>query len=152
MWDSVFWNDDNYRPDKASKMMTDVYKKQDTETQKKMIEAIEQAKKDSLSQENETGLYKFASSNSNDDQNRVASTFEDTNKVGTSVGGRGWGVRFNAAVDVDLTKKGDEEIEEKESSSNSTLKTTGGNRTALSKGKEIFWIFKFDPRATGQTV
>ena len=63
MWDSIFWNDDNYRPDKASKMMTDVYKKQDTEKQKKMIEAIEQAKKDNLSQENETGSSKFASSN-----------------------------------------------------------------------------------------
>jgi hypothetical protein len=31
MWDSVFWNDDNYRPDKTSKTMNDIYNKLDKE-------------------------------------------------------------------------------------------------------------------------
>ena len=137
IWDSVFWNDDNYRPDKASKTMTEVYRKQDKETQKKMVEAIEQAKKDRSAEEKEMGSSSNASSNSKDEQNRNARTFEDINKIGTSVGGKGWGVKFNAAVDVDLTKKGDEESEEKGNSSNSTSQTTGGSRIAQSNDKEV---------------
>ena len=136
IWNSVFWNDDNYRPDRTSKTLNDLYKKQDKETQKKMVAALEQAQKESLAQENETGSSKSANSNWKEQQNRNASSFEDANKVGTSVGFKGVAFKFNAAVDVDLTKKGEEESDEKESSSNSTLQTTGGRRTAQSEGKE----------------
>ena len=34
MWDSVFWNDDNYRPDKTTQTMNDIYKKLDKEEKK----------------------------------------------------------------------------------------------------------------------
>ena len=44
MWDSVFWNDDNYRPDKTTKTFNEIYSKLDTETQSKM--------KDEFSDEN----------------------------------------------------------------------------------------------------
>ena len=40
-WYSVFWNDDNYRPDKTAKTVNELYKKQDKGTQKKMIAALE---------------------------------------------------------------------------------------------------------------
>jgi hypothetical protein len=41
MWDSVFWNDDNYRPDKTTKTMNDIYKKLDKEDQKKLINTFQ---------------------------------------------------------------------------------------------------------------
>ena len=34
MWPSVFWNDDNYRPDKTTQTMNDIYKKLDKEEKK----------------------------------------------------------------------------------------------------------------------
>ena len=37
-WESVLWNNDNYRPDKTAKAFNDFYNKQDKETQKKLIE------------------------------------------------------------------------------------------------------------------
>jgi len=36
MWDSVFWNDDNYRPDKTTKTFNEIYSKLDSETQTMM--------------------------------------------------------------------------------------------------------------------
>jgi hypothetical protein len=41
MWDSVFWNDDNYRPDKTTKTMNEIYKKLDKEDQKKLINTFQ---------------------------------------------------------------------------------------------------------------
>ncbi|XP_046654273.1 uncharacterized protein LOC124345613 [Daphnia pulicaria] len=41
MWDSVFWNEDNYRPDKTSKTMNDIYNKLDKEEQKKLIDTFQ---------------------------------------------------------------------------------------------------------------
>ena len=37
LWDFVYWNNDNYRPDKASKILNELYKKKDTEDQKKLL-------------------------------------------------------------------------------------------------------------------
>ena len=45
MWDSVFWNDDNYRPDKISRTLNEIFKKLDTETQKKLSDAYENTNK-----------------------------------------------------------------------------------------------------------
>ena len=135
-WNSVFWNEDNYRPDKASKTMNKVYKKQDAETQKKMVKAIEEANKSSSSQENVKGSSSFENSNSNEKQNRESSTFENATKVDTSVGVKGWGVKLNAAVSVDLTKEGSEDNENRQSRSSSNAQTFGGNRTAVSGSEE----------------
>jgi hypothetical protein len=38
MWDSVFWNDDNYRPDKTTKTLNEIINKLDTETRKKLTD------------------------------------------------------------------------------------------------------------------
>ncbi|XP_046462426.1 uncharacterized protein LOC124208629 [Daphnia pulex] len=45
MWDSVFWNEDNYRPDKTTKTLNEIFKKLDTESQKKMSETYNNNKK-----------------------------------------------------------------------------------------------------------
>lgn len=48
MWDSVFWDKENYRPDKSSKTLTDVYNKLDQETKRKFVNAFNQKKKGDL--------------------------------------------------------------------------------------------------------
>lgn len=45
MWESVFWNDDNYRPDKSSRVWNEIYNKSDKETQKKLTAAFNYEKK-----------------------------------------------------------------------------------------------------------
>jgi hypothetical protein len=37
-WDSVFWNDDNYRPDKSTKTLNAIINKMDTETKRKLTD------------------------------------------------------------------------------------------------------------------
>jgi hypothetical protein len=48
MWDSVFWNDDNYRPDKTTKTLNEIIKKLDTETQKKLADMFQKVEKQSV--------------------------------------------------------------------------------------------------------
>jgi len=45
MWESVFWDDDNYRPDKTTKEWQEVYDAESTETQKKMSDAFKNTHK-----------------------------------------------------------------------------------------------------------
>ena len=40
MWQSVFWNDDNYRPDKTTQTMNDIYKKLDKEEKKHLMHIL----------------------------------------------------------------------------------------------------------------
>ncbi|EFX62967.1 hypothetical protein DAPPUDRAFT_119666 [Daphnia pulex] len=47
MWDSVFWNDDNYRPDKTTKTLNEIINKMDKETQKKLADMFQKAEKQS---------------------------------------------------------------------------------------------------------
>ncbi|EFX79641.1 hypothetical protein DAPPUDRAFT_244756 [Daphnia pulex] len=47
MWDSVFWNEDNYRPDKTTKTLNEIIKKLDTETQRKMAGMFQKAERQS---------------------------------------------------------------------------------------------------------
>ena len=47
MWDSAFWNDDNYRPDKTTKTLNEIINKLDTETQKKLADMFQKAEKQS---------------------------------------------------------------------------------------------------------
>nr|CAH0111139.1 unnamed protein product [Daphnia galeata] len=41
MWDSVFWNEDNYRPDKTTKTLNEMMKKLNKDSQKKMTESFQ---------------------------------------------------------------------------------------------------------------
>jgi hypothetical protein len=47
MWDSVFWNDDNYRPDKTTKTLNEILNKLDKETQKKLANLFQKAERQS---------------------------------------------------------------------------------------------------------
>ncbi|XP_046645619.1 uncharacterized protein LOC124336056 isoform X5 [Daphnia pulicaria] len=42
MWDSVFWDEENYRPDKTTKTLNEIIKKLDTETQKKLADMFKE--------------------------------------------------------------------------------------------------------------
>ena len=59
MWDSVFWNEDNYRPDKATKTLNEIFKKLDKETQKKLTDMFQKA-------ERQSGIIEKLTSNSKD--------------------------------------------------------------------------------------
>jgi hypothetical protein len=47
MWDSVFWNDDNYRPDKTTKTLNEILNKLDRETRKKLADMFQKAERQS---------------------------------------------------------------------------------------------------------
>jgi hypothetical protein len=40
MWDSVFWNEDNYRPDKVCRTLNEEYNKSDEDKKRKMIDSF----------------------------------------------------------------------------------------------------------------
>ncbi len=45
MWDSVFWKEKNYRPDKTTKTLNEIVNKLDRETQKKLADMFQKAEK-----------------------------------------------------------------------------------------------------------
>ena len=47
MWDSVFWNDDNYRPDRTTKSLNEIFNELDTETKKKLADMFQKAERES---------------------------------------------------------------------------------------------------------
>jgi hypothetical protein len=83
MWDSVFWNEDNYRPDKTTKTLNEIINKLDMETQKKLADMFQKAEKQSEI------IEKLASSNkdaekSQDEQTRRVNQSKDANLNETS--------------------------------------------------------------------
>ena len=54
MWDSVFWNEDNYRPDKTTKTLNEILKKLDKETQKKLTDMFQKAERQSEKNEKDS--------------------------------------------------------------------------------------------------
>jgi hypothetical protein len=51
MWESVFWDKDNYRPDKTTKTLNEIINKMDRETQKKLADMFQKAEKQSKIEE-----------------------------------------------------------------------------------------------------
>jgi hypothetical protein len=47
MWDSVFWNEENYRPDKTTKTLNEIIKKLNPETRKKLADMFQKAERQS---------------------------------------------------------------------------------------------------------
>jgi hypothetical protein len=47
MWDSVFWNEDNYRPDRTTKTLNEILNKLDRENQKKLADLFQKAERQS---------------------------------------------------------------------------------------------------------
>ncbi|XP_046637877.1 uncharacterized protein LOC124316153 isoform X2 [Daphnia pulicaria] len=48
MWDSVFWNEDNYRPDKTTKTLNEILNKLERETQKMLADMFQKVEKQSV--------------------------------------------------------------------------------------------------------
>ena len=137
IWNSVFWNDDNYRPDRTSKTLNDLYNKQDKETQKKMVVALEQAQKESFNQEREKGPDSSTHSNSKDEQNRDATTYDNSTSIGGSVGGGFGGFSVNAGFNKDQKNSGNNEKDIKKGISGSNSTTSGGQRNTQAGNKEL---------------
>ncbi|XP_046456767.1 CAP-Gly domain-containing linker protein 1-like isoform X2 [Daphnia pulex] len=66
MWDSVFWIEDNYRPDKTTKTLNEIINKLDKETQKKLSDMFK-------TRENEERIQHNFDSNSWADVDRISS-------------------------------------------------------------------------------
>ena len=122
MWDSVFWNNENYRPDKASKTINELFKKKNNDDQKKLINLYQ--KSDKLVTSGETSGSQFAElakaeagstrrdSASKDSSNKEASESQTNDKSFTesesasnasslitsvSASGSGYGVKIKAS-------------------------------------------------------
>ena len=63
MWDSVFWNEDNYRPDRTTKTLNEIITKLDTETQKKLTDMFQKAEK-------QLGIVETFSSSNKDEEKK----------------------------------------------------------------------------------
>jgi hypothetical protein len=125
MWDSVFWNEDNYRPDKTTKTLNEILNKLDTETQKKLADMFQKAEKLSEITEKLTSSNKDEerrreeqirrenqSKDANENERRRSEATDqgqtsrnqtrddksNINKVDTEVDGGGWGIHFGVKV------------------------------------------------------
>ncbi|XP_046457079.1 uncharacterized protein LOC124204112 [Daphnia pulex] len=130
MWNSVFWNEDNYRPDKTTKTLNEIINKLDKETQKKLADMFQKAEKQSEITEKLTSTNKDAEKR-REEQTRHENQSKDTNekemrrsqatdreqssrnqtrndkskinKVDTEVTASGLGVSLGAKVEVENT-------------------------------------------------
>jgi hypothetical protein len=142
MWDSVFWNEDNYRPDKTTKSLNEIIKKLDTETQTKLADMFQKAEKQSVL------IDKFSSSNKEEEsigeeqirrenqskdanenemrrsqatdqeqssRNQTRDDESNTNKDKTEVSGGGWGIKFGVKVGVEKNNTHNAEKENEKS-------------------------------------
>ncbi len=132
MWDSVFWNDDNYRPDKTTKTLNEILNKMDKETQKKLTGMFQKEEKQSEITEKSTSSNKDAekrreeqirrenqSKDANEEEieitratdqeqssrNKIRDDKSNTKKVDTDVSGSGWGFNVGSKVAVDNSGK-----------------------------------------------
>ncbi|XP_046443530.1 uncharacterized protein LOC124193652 isoform X2 [Daphnia pulex] len=125
MWDSVFWNEDNYRPDKTTKTLNEILNKLDTETQKKLADMFQKAErlseitekltssnKDEERRREEQIRRENQSKDANENERRRSEATDqgqtsrnqtrddksNINKVDTEVDGGGWGIHFGVKV------------------------------------------------------
>ncbi|EFX77489.1 C1q and tumor necrosis factor-related protein-like protein 2 [Daphnia pulex] len=125
MWDSVFWNEDNYRPDKTTKTLNEILNKLDTETQKKLAgmfqkaerlseitEKLTSSNKDEERRREEQIRRENQSKDANENERRRSEATDqgqtsrnqtrddksNINKVDTEVDGGGWGIHFGVKV------------------------------------------------------
>ena len=85
MWDSVVWNDDNYRPDKTTKTLNEIINKLDKETQKKLTNLFMKA-------ENKPSEIKFTlDENKNEERiqhNYNANSWTQLDKISSTISGK----------------------------------------------------------------
>jgi hypothetical protein len=142
MWDSVFWNEENYRPDKTTKTLNEIINKIDKETQTKLADMFQKAEKQSVL------IDKFSSSNKEEEsigeeqvrrenqskdanenemrrsqatdqeqssRNQTRDDESNTNKDKTEVSGGGWGIKFGVKVGVEKNNTHNAEKENEKS-------------------------------------
>jgi hypothetical protein len=161
MWDSVFWNEDNYRPDKTTKTLNEILNKLDRETQKKLADMFQEAEKksvliDTFSSNNKDEERKGEEQIFRENQSKDASEKENRrseatdqwqssrnksrdnksniNKVDTNVSGSGWGIKFGVKVGVE---KNNTEKAERENEKSEQAKTNSTEHDRKLENKEI---------------
>jgi hypothetical protein len=142
MWDSVFWNEDNYRPDKTTKTINEIFNKLDKETQKKLADMFQKAERQSEITEKLTSSNKAEerrreeqinrenqSKDANENEmkrsqatdqeqlsrNQTRDDTSNTNNVDTKVTFSGWGVTAGAKVAVGISNTHNAERENEKS-------------------------------------
>ncbi len=142
MWDSVFWNEDNYRPDKTTKTLNEILNKMDTETQKKLADMFQKAERQSEITEKSTSSNKDAekrrqeqirreneSKDANENERRRSQATDqgqssrnqtrdeksNTNKVDTELSGGGYGFSAGAKVGLENSNTHNAEKENEKS-------------------------------------
>jgi hypothetical protein len=161
MWDSVFWNEDNYRPDKTTKTLNEIVNKLDMETQKKLADMFEKAEKQAEITEKSTSSNKDEekrreeqirreneSKDANENEmrrslgtdqgqssrNKFRDDKSNTNKVDTELSGGGWGVSIGAKVGVENSNTHNAE-KENEKSENAQKNSDEHDRKSENKGR-----------------
>jgi hypothetical protein len=81
IWQSVFWNDDNYRPDKATKTLNEWHRKMDKENQMKLEESYTNTKKLAFATDVKTPGVKVAASVDSDFSRQGANASEELSKL-----------------------------------------------------------------------
>ncbi len=81
IWQSVFWNDDNYRPDKATKTLNEWHSKMDKENQKKLEESYTDTNKLAVATDVKTLAVKVAASVDSDFSRQGANLNEELSKL-----------------------------------------------------------------------
>jgi hypothetical protein len=81
IWQSVFWNDDNYRPDKATKTLNERHSKMDKENQKKLEESYTDTNKLAVATDVKTLAVKVAASVDSDFSRQGANASEELSKL-----------------------------------------------------------------------
>jgi hypothetical protein len=84
MWDSVFWNDDNYRPDKTTKTLNEILNKLDTENQRKLANLFQKA-------ERQSGIKLHLNDGKNEKRiqhNYDANSWTEEDKISSTVSGK----------------------------------------------------------------
>jgi hypothetical protein len=149
MWDSVFWNEDNYRPDKTTKTLNEILNKLDKETQKKLADMFQKAEKqaqiteklissnrdeerrreEQINRENQSkdaNENEMKRSQATDQEqlsrNQTRDDESNTNNVDTKVTFSGYGVTAGAkvAVGISNTHNAERENEKSENAKNNT--------------------------------
>lgn len=143
MWDSVFWKDDNYRPDRVASELSEVHNKSDSETQKRLLGIVSNANRRSTDvgfltsqakaleaavnekKETDTGSFELRGS---DERNALASEASSKNQasqnsrnsVSHSATASGFGLSFGSSFGVDVARGSSSNNEAASRSSSST--------------------------------
>jgi hypothetical protein len=88
MWDSVFWNDDNYRPDKTTKTLNEILNKLDKENQKKLANLFPKADERQSSEIKEIFTLDEEQNEKRIQHNYDANSWTEVDKISSTISGK----------------------------------------------------------------